>query len=618
MIEENQNESNEPFKKRGKKRKSFFQNAKSFAKKGSYGRGADVDQETYNYFLNIIEMLRSQDEPKDLEEKQIIANNALEDRMDTIKTLVMNQVCSRAVENLLPYLNHELFQRIASVFSNDFRITCVDQYASHVLEKLLEISLLRYVSDQIPSKKEKFGDVNDEISHCLNTEFTDDEKTFCGDFVVKTGKFLMNNLEDFAGNTYANHVIRKVLLCLTGLFKLNSTGKSKKVNPNYKEEYVPFVVPDSWTEIVKEYAERLQKWPMFSDFPYDELSSGLLQNLCISLKYIDKNMLKSFGKKILHEGFLKVDENVDEKDEKKEGDTPLPKVFTTESSIRLLEVLLSVAGAKLLTQLNAMLFTGRLKILCLHPSANFSVQKLLQNVKEEAEFNVIFDEMQSLIEEILQHGYTGVVYALAQACERLKQKQGQFIQVLQKVLQCEKNPPVSFFICVSKLKPSSVCAKDESGFVHLHGSLIIQQIFFFNKPIKFIQNMLELKNDILVSIFCDPKGSHIVDAFVKSKFIGEQSKLKLVKHLEGQYLKMAMSKHGSQALEVLFNSLPMKLKTCILDELADNFNQLNGSPSGQIVSKKLHIETYKKNPKRWEASFEKAGKVQDMFKDIIT
>lgn len=37
--------------------------------KKKLGRGTDVDQETYNYFLNIIEMLRSQDDPKILEEK---------------------------------------------------------------------------------------------------------------------------------------------------------------------------------------------------------------------------------------------------------------------------------------------------------------------------------------------------------------------------------------------------------------------------------------------------------------------------------------------------------------------------------------------------------------------
>lgn len=462
---------------------------------------------------------------------EILANNALEERMDTIKTLVMNQLCSRAVEFLIPFLNADLFEGICSVFANDFRVTCVDQYASHVLEKLLEVSLMRFISEQISDKKDLLSvETNDEIKHSMSSEFTDEHKTKCGEFVLKTGKFLMNNLEDFATDTYANHVIRRVLLCLTGLFKLNTTGKSKKANPSYKEDFVTFVVPDTWTEVVKEYVERLQQWPMFADFPYNELSSGLLQNLCIALKYTDKNLLKSFGKKILNEGLLKVSY---EEDEKKEGTMQLPKAFSMESSIRLLEILLAVAGPKLLTQLNAMLFTGRLKVLCLHPSANFSVQKLLFNVKEETEFNTIFDEIQPLLEEILQHGFTGVVYALAQACERLKQKQGQFIQSLQKVLRCDKpNLPVSFFICVTKLKPSDVCAKEESGFVHLHGSLITQQIFSFNKPIKFIQNMLEVKSDILVKVFCDPKGSHIVDSFVKSKFVGEQSKLKLVKHLE--------------------------------------------------------------------------------------
>lgn len=44
--------------------------------------------------------------------------------------------------------------------------------------------------------------------------------------------------------------------------------------------------------------------------------------------------------------------------------------------------------------------------------------------------------------------------------------------------------------------------------------------------------MLNVKSDILVKVFCDPKGSHMVDGFVKSKLVGEQSKIKLTQHLE--------------------------------------------------------------------------------------
>lgn len=339
--------------------------------------------------------------------------------------------------------------------------------------------------------------------------------------------------------------------------------------------------------------------------PYNEYTSGILQYLCLGLKQTDKNLLKSFGKKLLNESFLI---------EVESESSTLPKVFESEPSIRLLEALISVAGPKLMTQINASIFTGRMKLLATHKSANFAVQKFLLHIHDE--FEPIFDEMAAIVDEVLQLGYTGVIHAFAEACKRLKVNQGQFIQTLQKALKCEKNPKVPFFLCVTKLKPFDA-TEHGTKFVHLHGSLVCQAILNFNKPIKFVQNMLEVKADELLKIFTDPKGSHIVDSFFKSPTVGEQSKQKFIRHFEGYLVKFATSKHGSQALEVMFNEAQQKSKMTILSELADNFNQLNGSPAGQIINKKLHIQVYKANPKRWEASFTKAAKIQNMFKNII-
>lgn len=82
---------------------------------------------------------------------------------------------------------------------------------------------------------------------------------------------------------------------------------------------------------------------------------------------------------------------------------------------------------------------------------------------------------------------------------------------------------------------------------------------------------------------------------------------------------MALSKHGSQALEVLFQHVPIKSKVLVLEELSNNYNQLNGSPIGQIISKKLKIETYKQHGKaRWETAFEKVNKAQELFDKITS
>jgi nucleolar protein 9 len=84
-----------------------------------------------------------------------------------------------------------------------------------------------------------------------------------------------------------------------------------------------------------------------------------------------------------------------------------------------------------------------------------------------------------------------------------------------------------------KLTPIDIIEKEEkiSNFIHPHGSMILQQMLYFNKPIKLITNLLELKKEELIQILSDKKGSFIGDAFCASTFVGEKSRDKLIKHL---------------------------------------------------------------------------------------
>ena len=80
------------------------------------------------------------------------------------------------------------------------------------------------------------------------------------------------------------------------------------------------------------------------------------------------------------------------------------------------------------------------------------------------------------------------------------------------------------FVIIIELNPNKISS--------LKCTVIFQQILQFNKPIKFVQCLLDLKPQELATIFCDPKGSHLADSYMKSKFIGEKSREKLIRHLE--------------------------------------------------------------------------------------
>lgn len=571
----------------------------------------------------------------------------------------------------MPYVDAETLERYHKTFSDNFRPICSDKFSSHILEKLIEVSFLRSVAgiqnsedadNQNKSKKQRMATVPNEKEFNLSEPFSDIHRQNCTNFVIKSSKFLLNNLEDFVWDPYACHVIRTSLLSLAGIFvfKIKDfvASNQQRHTATTADKEKPLNVPNDWSEIIKEYAERLQAWPQFVDFPYDELSSGLLQSLCVALQHSDKSTLKHLGKKILNDSFIVDVENVqtDVKDDKddikdditagvREDDrvvTSLPKVFTTEPSIRLLETLLMSAGPKLLTQIYVKLFSSRLIELSDMRSANFAVQKLLENIKVKEDFETIFDELAPNIENLLRT-HTGVVHALCQACLRLCAKQGPFVQSLQSALHCTmpKEKSDRFAVLTMKLKPYEVEVNDKSNFVHLHGSLILQAMLHFNKPIKLVQSLLDTPSIELAELFCSPRGSHVVDAFLQSKFVGEKSREKFLKHMDGHYLDMAITKHGSRyvnyanfknyfmfhcqykeifpnrAVEALFQVAGDNQKTRIVKELAEKVNQLNGSPTGRLLNYKFRVDTYRLSPAQWKASFNKESKVEKLFKGIV-
>lgn len=51
--------------KRKKKKRSFLQAQKRYAKKGSFGRGTQLSQDMYDYFINIMKVMNTKKDDED-------------------------------------------------------------------------------------------------------------------------------------------------------------------------------------------------------------------------------------------------------------------------------------------------------------------------------------------------------------------------------------------------------------------------------------------------------------------------------------------------------------------------------------------------------------------------
>ena len=181
---------------RRKKKKSFLSKAKKFGKSGRFGKGREIDKDTYDYFLRILEQIPSlfdtkspEDPPEETEEdRRIFVDNVFATTEGEESSYCGNQLVSRVLEKLLPFASDQVVKRFMTSLADDLRRVATDPFASHVLQLLLTMSTF-----QAPSKEAT------EVSSALDFRRT---------WVLRVSKFLINNMDEFAGDPYACHLLR--------------------------------------------------------------------------------------------------------------------------------------------------------------------------------------------------------------------------------------------------------------------------------------------------------------------------------------------------------------------------------------------------------------------------
>ncbi|XP_050574429.1 nucleolar protein 9 isoform X2 [Bombus affinis] len=558
--------------KKRKKKRSQIQMAKKLARQRNHG--SDVDSETYQYMVHILELMKG--DFSTTEEKLIFVNNVYEQTLGREVEYARNQVGSRILDSLLKYARLETIERLVAAFKSTLRPLSSDTFASHVLQKIIVVCADRGNKNTISgSCIERDADIDIEVK--------DSEIESYNSIVLNLSKYFINNIEEFVFDTYANHVLRTVIECLGGLIDKsdNSTDKRKVIFGERRS------VIQEYKDLLFGTCNRLYRWPRFLEFGQDELTSGLLQSVLYSLKGTFPELMETYIKKITEECF-----------EPGKGEQEPSNIFHAESNLKRLSSM---------------------------RSANFSVQRLFDHCTVKEHFEQLFEEIHTHFGELLDKGHTGVLVSVANACLRLQTKQGAFVTDLLKVLGCEANERQHRIVtCIISLRTFEHWehseGKEENDLkrsISLQGSLIVQDILRFNKPIKMVNSLLETDVEELARIFEDPKGSRIVDAFMDSKYIGEKSREKLAKKLKGYWAQLARSTHGSRSLDRIWEWARITQRTLIMEELAAVGESLRSTKSGQIISNKLNVPLFTRNKKDWMEALGKEEKTRALFVNII-
>lgn len=533
------------------------------------------------------------DSYQDDEELMVMANNILETIAGNEINYCVTIEGSRVIENICGYADEAKFHEFAcKIFENlDIDDTLFNNSRGlFVLEALVKVLALRSVpskpQDDEPQQK-RARKVNTVINFNLNMQKSDEHREFCEKSVPRLSNYILVNFEKIIYDKTASHLVRCYIEVLGGLINQARSRDDNYLNLRDQNE---FKIPSEWSEIICDFTLKMCSLKHKADFIHSETASLVIQSLIRALKNLqsdlDPNVPGKLTKFVIKKSLKlnKFEENGD-----------VSKLFRSSSSVRLFEELLSICDETTTTKIHEHLIKSRIMYFCNSPELNFTMQKFIASSISAEVFEELFQVVCDNFNDILARGYTGIIVALSKTCEQRKLKQGQFMQNLTTTLDCANKKSENFIFPILCLK------KDASSHnISLQGSLVMQHMLRFNKPIKIVQNMLEMKPFELANVFCDSKGSRIADVFFESQYIGEKNREKLIKHLEGMYVKLAVSKSGAFVLEKFFNVSSMTQKEIIVKELSEKINQLKGSVSGRIIVFKFCVETFMRNFNQWK------------------
>ena len=479
----------------------------------------------------------------------------------------------------------------------------MDPFMSHVLEKLLILSTFTKEGEQ--------GEVKEGETPSKQT------------WMIKVCKFVSNNLEDFCQDTYASHILRTVVQCAVGQryteqHQKNKGGPESKQTEGYDLMVVSKLkddVNEQMDEVLDTLTARLMALP--KDILTTELCVRVIQVYLSLVSQKQPKTARGVVRYLLTACYADPDQ-VD---------------WDDSSVVRLMEALV-VAGinhAKLAPKLMEVL-EGKVGELARHPTANFVVQRLLDQLTDKDRFLVIVEEVVAGLEEVLAAGATGVLLALTKSAVRLEAGQTIVMAAIIKVLHCNEKQEMLAPL-LAHLVTLESWSEGEHPPVHLHGSLALQQLLLFTKPIKVVRSLLSLGASQLASLLADPRGCHITDSFLTSKHVGEKSREGMMRGLRyiirllvtclhtmilrGQFISLACGKHGSRTVDALWKHSGMKMKQTMAEELSAKLDILNSNKFGKFVAQKCYLQVFKRGKEDWRSVLDKEEKVENMFSDIL-
>ncbi|XP_070810387.1 nucleolar protein 9 [Pituophis catenifer annectens] len=449
------------------------------------------------------------------------------------------------------------------------------------------------------------------------------------ELVLDLGKSLREELSTFALDAHASFVVRTLLQVLGGARVGSDGGRglpgSGALRPGAKSSKVGsegpavFEVPASFLSLLREFKGCFQE--QISDFITNKCFSLCLQ---VALEILHRKLPEECAE--LCQALIGYLSSCNPAAEQ----SNLLVFLKDVTCSRVLDKVLEVSDVKALRSFYKAHVKGQLRVLAAHKVANFTLQRLIQAASRKL-LGHLFQELGPGLEEILALEHLGIVTALLGACRKRGAHQPEVLQLLLEAFHCWE-PPTRQLACAPLL--ASVLAyevyfgeeeeKEQEGAtppalsaVSYHGSLMLQHLLHFADPSLVLGSLAAMPPADLVTLACDPSGSHVFDALLVSPSVSKKSRRKVLRQLKGHFLPLACSKHGSRVLDAIWSRASLPARRELAQELAEHEPQLRHDPFGHHLVRNFALTHFLKRRRDWDSHQQAEKKRRDLFAEIL-
>nr|CAD7577412.1 unnamed protein product [Timema californicum] len=468
----------------------------------------------------------------------------------------------------------------------------------------------------------------EEVGFLRRSEFS------CGSWFLGVARFTLDNLEEFMWNPYAAQVVEEVL------HNLSVSENTGCPSLYYLDNAFPVASQEN-VNLLVQFADKFLSWPELAALAYNEVTAHLLKTLLNALSEVRSDTTQKLAYKLLSDCFAYDEHSLSNlicfksrfpsikrnytKGVTRDHSLSVLPVFENVASSQLFNSVIYIASPELLNEIHKRCFKGRLLQLSLAELAVPLVNNLLDHCTDLDQMEDMYNELGENFEILLDKRHTSILVHLAEACCRLKVKQGCFQEHMMQALHCLSPPgdPKLFVSLLLSLQPEENILEDgiESFFVEQDGAQILINMFQFTRPMETATNFLQMAPEEMLILLNDSNGPSVLNAFLSSKYIEQACKAGLVPALKladalvvlsstaedgeievrisGYLATLACSQFGSTSLQFIWENGTLADCLAMVEELSLSEKILNRDECGSAISVNFGLFHYGRSVQEW-------------------